>query len=101
MKEPKKMKCCNKAQTVQRTCNDVDFEICEDCPSLCSSDWVGGWYIRCNNKVPIKFGEIIQPPGRGYPQVHRRKDKYAQHENRLRRITYEDKDAAINSILFS
>jgi len=70
------VKCRNKAQNTHQTCNDVVFNDCEDCPVLCSWDAGAGLYVRCNNAVPIKFGETVEHPERVCP-CHLRKDKYA------------------------
>jgi hypothetical protein len=66
--------CKNPNQRERKTCNDVDYDDCKDCPCLCSWDWVGGWYTRCNNKTPIKTGDLLQPLEKEVP-CHRRKDK--------------------------
>jgi len=66
--------CKNPSQATRKTCNDIEFNACEGCPALCSWDRVGGWYTRCNNKTPIKFGDTLSVLEKECP-CHRRKDK--------------------------
>lgn len=51
------MKCRNEAQITRQTCNDVDDK---DCLVLGGHDCAGGYRSRCNNAVPIKFGETVE-----------------------------------------
>jgi len=54
------MKCRNEAQTTRQTCNDVDYVQCDGCSVLWSHDCSGGWFTRCDNRIPIKFGETVE-----------------------------------------
>lgn len=55
------MKCRNKTQVVRQNGNNVKHDICAGCLALFSHDCAGGWFNRCNNSIPIKFGDTIKP----------------------------------------